>query len=75
MSFMWKALMLSAGIVFPTAAATVTITVHPDHPGIAIPRDFLGFSFEAGTLTSARTFAAENPAFQRVSYLASASTP
>lgn len=58
--------MLAAGIVFRTVAAAVTIAVHPDHPGIAIPRDFLGFSFEAGTLTSAKTFPAENLAFQRL---------
>jgi hypothetical protein len=49
----------------PTAVS-VTIGVHADQPGLAIPRDFPGFSFEAGSLTSATRFQAENPVFQRL---------
>jgi uncharacterized protein (TIGR03437 family) len=48
------------------AQATVTITAHPEAPGIVIPRDFIGLSFETGSLTSATGFPAENAVFQRM---------
>lgn len=44
----------------------VTVTAHPESPGIAIPRDFIGLSFETGSLTSATAFPATNPVFQRM---------
>jgi uncharacterized protein (TIGR03437 family) len=44
----------------------VTIVVHPESPGTAIPNDFIGLSFETGSLTSATGFPAENPTFRRM---------
>jgi len=34
----------------PATATTAEVTVHPEQPGRAIPRDFLGFSYEAPVL-------------------------
>jgi uncharacterized protein (TIGR03437 family) len=48
------------------AQPAVTVTAHPESPGIAIPQDFIGLSFEAGSLTSATGFPAENLVFQRM---------
>jgi len=54
----------SAAACWPQTA--VTITAHPESPGITIPRDFIGLSFESGSLTSATGFPAENAVFQRM---------
>jgi hypothetical protein len=48
------------------AQTTVVIAAHPESPGIAIPRDFIGLSFETGSLTTATGFPAENPVLQRM---------
>jgi uncharacterized protein (TIGR03437 family) len=48
------------------AQPAVTITAHPESPGTAIPSDFIGLSFETGSLTSATGFPAENHVFQRM---------
>jgi uncharacterized protein (TIGR03437 family) len=48
------------------AQTTVAIVAHPESPGIAIPRDFIGLSFETGSLTTATGFPAENPVLQRM---------
>ncbi|HMD71014.1 MAG TPA: hypothetical protein VKF41_06695, partial [Bryobacteraceae bacterium] len=48
------------------AQTTVTIAAHPESPGIAIARDFIGLSFETGSLTTATGFPAENPVLQRM---------
>jgi hypothetical protein len=46
----------------------VAITAHPESPGISIPSNFIGFSYEAGSLTTATGFAvsAASPVFQRM---------
>ena len=49
-----------------SAQTTVTIAAHPESPGIAIARDFIGLSFETGSLTTATGFPAENPVLQRM---------
>ncbi|HKE29477.1 MAG TPA: hypothetical protein VKB88_44310 [Bryobacteraceae bacterium] len=52
---------------FSKAQTPVTITAHPESPGIAIPSDFIGLSFETGSLTgSSSAFPATNPIFQRM---------
>jgi hypothetical protein len=48
------------------AQTTVTIAAHPESPGIAIAHDFIGLSFETGSLTTATGFPAENPVLQRM---------
>jgi uncharacterized protein (TIGR03437 family) len=48
------------------AQTAVTITAIPQVPGIAIPNDFIGLSFETGSLTSATGFPATDPVFQRM---------
>jgi uncharacterized protein (TIGR03437 family) len=48
------------------AQTTVTVAAHPESPGIAIPRDFIGLSFESGSLTTVSGFPAENPVLQRM---------
>jgi uncharacterized protein (TIGR03437 family) len=44
----------------------VAITVHPESPSLTIPADFLGLSFETGSLTTATGFPAENTQFQQM---------
>jgi uncharacterized protein (TIGR03437 family) len=44
----------------------IAITVHAGSPSVTIPSDFLGLSFETGSLTSATGFPAENGQFQRM---------
>jgi len=41
------------------AQTAVTIAAHPESPGIAIADDFIGLSFETGSLTTATGFPAE----------------
>ena len=48
------------------AQTAVAIVAHPESPGLAIPSDFIGLSFESGSLTSATGFPAENAVFQRM---------
>ena len=48
------------------AQTAVTIAAHPESPGIAIADDFIGLSFETGSLTTATGFPAENPVLQRM---------
>ena len=48
------------------AQTAVTIAAHPESPGIAIADDFIGLSFESGSLTTATGFPAENPVLQRM---------
>src|SRR5271157_55207 len=48
------------------AQTTVTIAAHPESPAIAIAHDFIGLSFETGSLTTATGFPAENPVLQRM---------
>jgi uncharacterized protein (TIGR03437 family) len=48
------------------AQTPVTIAAHPESPGIAIADDFIGLSFETGSLTTATGFPAENPVLQRM---------
>ncbi|MBS1858647.1 MAG: hypothetical protein JST11_24975 [Acidobacteria bacterium] len=48
------------------AQVPVTITAHPSSPGTAIPADFIGLSFESGSLASATSFPAENPMFRQM---------
>jgi uncharacterized protein (TIGR03437 family) len=48
------------------AQTAVTIAAHPESPGIAIARDFIGLSFETGSIASATGFPAENPVLQRM---------
>jgi uncharacterized protein (TIGR03437 family) len=48
------------------AQVPVTITVQPSSPGVAIPADFIGLSFESGSLASATSFPAENPVFRQM---------
>jgi uncharacterized protein (TIGR03437 family) len=48
------------------AQTAVTITAHPESPGIAIAGDFIGLSFETGSLTTATGFPAENRVLQRM---------
>jgi len=48
------------------AQTAVAIVAHPETPGLAIPGDFIGLSFESGSLTSATGFLAENAVFQRM---------
>ncbi len=59
-----------AALAFTARAQTntlpVLITVNTGSPGAAIPRDFLGLSFETGSLTSATGFPAENTQFQQM---------
>ena len=59
-----------AALAFTARAQTntlpVLITVNTGLPGAAIPRDFLGLSFETGSLTSATGFPAENTQFQQM---------
>jgi len=49
-----------------TTSLPVTITAKTAQPGAAIPQDFLGLSFETGSLTSATAFPAENVQFQKM---------
>ncbi len=66
---MRKNLFLLAALAIALRAQTalpVLITVNTSYPGEAIPRDFLGLSFETGSLTSATAFPAENPRFQNM---------
>lgn len=44
----------------------VAITVQTGSPSVKIPSDFLGLSFETGSLTGASTFPAENVQFQQM---------
>ena len=46
------------------AQAPVTVAAHSTSPGVAIPIDFLGLSFESGNLASTTAFPAENPVFR-----------
>ena len=46
------------------AQAPVTVAAHSTSPGVAIPIDFLGLSFETGNLASTTAFPAENPVFR-----------
>ena len=48
------------------AQTTVAIAAHPESPGIAMAHDFIGLSFESGSLTTATGFPAENPVLQRM---------
>lgn len=56
--------LISAGAWAQTAA--IAISVHPESATVTIPPDFLGLSFETGSLTSATGFPAENPRFQQM---------
>ena len=61
--------LIAAWVVLAAAAQAqpaVTITVQPSSPGIVIPSNFIGLSFETGSLTSATGFPASNPVFQRM---------
>jgi len=40
------ALLLTSPVAFCADTATVLVTVHPDQPGVEIPADFLGLSYE-----------------------------
>jgi hypothetical protein len=46
------------------AQTAVTIAAHPESPGIAIAGDFIGLSFETGSLTTATGFPAERSPMQ-----------
>jgi uncharacterized protein (TIGR03437 family) len=48
------------------AQTTVAIAAHPESPGIAMAHDFIGLSFETGSLTTATGFPAENPVLERM---------
>jgi len=61
----WVCSALAAAAVC-RAQTPVAIVAHPESPGIAIPRGFPGLSFEAGSLTTATGFPAENAVFQRM---------
>ena len=43
---------INAPIIAPSNIPVVQITMHPDKPGITIPPDFLGISFDAATLAN-----------------------
>ena len=60
------ALALLLATALAPAQTAVSITAHPESPGIAIPQDFLGLSFESGSLTTATGFPAADPVFQRM---------
>jgi hypothetical protein len=55
-----------ASAVVCSAQTPATITAHPESQGIAIPRDFIGLSFETGSLTSTPAFPGANVVFQRM---------
>jgi uncharacterized protein (TIGR03437 family) len=59
-----------AALAFTARAQNTTlpvlITVNTALPGATIPQDFLGLSFETGSLTSATGFPAENAQFQQM---------
>ncbi|HEV2447516.1 MAG TPA: hypothetical protein VGS58_16410, partial [Candidatus Sulfopaludibacter sp.] len=44
----------------------IAITAHAESPSVTIPPDFLGLSFETGSLTSATGFPAENAQFRQM---------
>jgi uncharacterized protein (TIGR03437 family) len=48
------------------AQTTVTISANAASPGIAIPNNFIGLSFEASSLTSSTGFPAQNAVFQNM---------
>ncbi len=48
------------------AQTAVGITAHPEAPGAAIPNNFIGLSFETGSLTSATGFPATNAVFREM---------
>lgn len=45
---------------------TVSVTVHVGSPSVTIPPDFLGLSFESGSLTTTTGFPAENSQFRQM---------
>jgi uncharacterized protein (TIGR03437 family) len=57
-------LLLLASIL--PAQTAVSITAHPGSPGLTIPQDFIGLSFESGALTTTTGFPAADPVFQRM---------
>jgi hypothetical protein len=63
---MLKAPMVALFAIFSAAAQTVTINVHTDQPGIAIPSDFLGFSFSIGDLAATDGLHFDIPPYQRM---------
>ena len=48
------------------AQTSVTITAHPESPGVTIPADFLGFSYETSSLASTTTFPSGSAQFQQL---------
>ena len=49
------------------AQTPVAITAHPESPGLAIPNDFIGLSFETGSLTGAASaFPYNNAIFEQM---------
>lgn len=69
LSFAWR----PAVLAWALAAAPncwpqtiVNITAHPESPGVSIPNNFVGLSFETGSLTSSTGFPATNPVFRQM---------
>jgi uncharacterized protein (TIGR03437 family) len=63
---MRKIVFLVACVSYAQTSLPVTIVAQPGSPGVAIPADFLGLSFETGSLTSATGFPAENAQFRNM---------
>ncbi len=57
---------LALAVHAQTTSLPVLITANTALPGVTIPQDFLGLSFETGSLTSATAFPAENVQFQQM---------
>lgn len=66
---MMRSIVFLASLAIAAQAQTalpVTITVKSTSPGVTIPRDFLGLSFETGSLASATGFPAANSQFRQM---------
>jgi len=59
-----KLILLLACVGYAQTSLPVTIFAQPGSPGVAIPADFLGLSFETGSLTTTTGFPAESPQFR-----------
>jgi hypothetical protein len=63
---MLKRFVIALLAVVSATAQTVTINVHTEKPGTAIPNNFLGFSMEIGDLASTSGLNLSNPVYRRM---------
>jgi uncharacterized protein (TIGR03437 family) len=61
-----KLIFFLACVGYAQISLPVTIVVQPGSPGVGIPADFLGLSFETSSLTSATGFPAGNAQFRNM---------